>query len=177
MTAAVTRYHPLLVALHWIVALMIAASLFGGLVLLSTTPNDDPLKPVYLQGHMAGGLALAAIMVIRLVTRLTTAKPGPIGDGWQPRVARITHWVLYGLIFAMLSTGIGMAALAGLWPLLSGGTVVLPASFSSLPPHAGHELFARLLIALVLLHVAAAVWHAVRGDRIFRRMGFGERQA
>lgn len=175
MSATVIRYHPLLVALHWIVALMIAASLFGGLVLLSATPNDDPLKQVYLQGHMAGGLALAVIMILRLVTRISTSRPAPLGTGWQPRVAVITHWALYLLVFAMLSTGIGMAALAGLWPLLSGGTVVLPDSFSSLAPHAGHELFSRLLIGLVVLHIAAAIWHAVRRDPVFRRMGFGRR--
>lgn len=177
MTAVVTRYHPLLVVLHWLVALMIAASLFGGLVLLSVTPNDDPLKPVYLQGHMAGGLTLAVVMLVRLATRLTTDKPGPMGEGWQVRIARITHWALYALIFAMLSTGIGMAALAGLWPLLSGGSVALPATFESLPPHAGHVLFARVLIALVVLHVGAAVWHALRRERVFARMGFGARRA
>lgn len=171
----VSRYHPFLVALHWVVALMIVASLFGGLALLATTPNSDPNKPFYLQGHMAGGLALALLMVVRLVTRIFTAKPAQLADGWLGRLAKISHWAMYLLIFAMLSTGIGMAALGGLWPILSGQPVELPASFAVLPPHAGHVLFSRILIALIVLHVAAAVWHAMRRERIFGRMWFGRR--
>ncbi|MFN3591037.1 MAG: cytochrome b [Thermaurantiacus sp.] len=178
MAQAVTRYHPLLVTLHWLVAVMIAISLLGGLFGLSVTPNDDPMKPIFLTGHMAGGLALLAVMLVRLATRLSTAKPAPLeGPGWQVALARGVHWGLYLAIFAMLSTGIGMAVMAGLFPLLAGETVVLPETFETLPPHAGHELFSRLLIALILLHVAAAVWHSVRKDGALRRIWFGRRTA
>ncbi len=176
MQTAVTRYHPLLVALHWIVALMVAASLVGGLALLSVTPNDDPMKPVYLRSHMIGGLALAALLIARLVTRLATARPPAASAGVQARIAAAVHWGFYLLLFAMLSTGLGMAALAGLWPLLAGGEVDLPRSFAELPPHAGHRLFARLLLGLIILHVGAAIWHAIRGQPIWHRMWFGPRR-
>lgn len=156
---------------------MAAASLVGGLTLLQATPNSDPMKQVYLQGHMAGGLALGALMLVRLVTRLTTARPGPAGGRAQHVAAQAVHWAIYLLLFAMVATGIGMAALAGLWPILSGGTVKLPASFSELPPHAGHELFARLLIGLAIVHVLAAAWHSVSGEGIWGRMWFGRRRA
>ncbi len=172
----VHRYHPLLVALHWLVALMIATSLLGGLLGLATTPNDDPMKPVFLTGHMAGGLALLAVMVVRLATRLSTRRPPSVaGPAWQTRLAAVSHWAFYLLIFAMLSTGIGMAVMAGLFPLLAGEPVTLPASFAELPPHAGHRLFSRLLIALIALHLAAVVWHSLRGDGVLRRMWFGRR--
>jgi cytochrome b561 len=175
--SGVSRYHPLLVALHWIVALMAAASLVGGLTLLQATPNSDPMKPIYLQGHMAGGLVLGALMLLRLVTRLTTARPGPAAGRTQHAAAQAVHWALYLVMFAMIVTGIGMAALGGLWPILSGGTVALPPSFSVLPPHAGHELFARLLIGLIALHLAAALWHGLSGHRVWGRMWFGRRSA
>jgi len=177
MAQTVTRYHPLLVALHWIVALMITASLVGGLTLLQATPNSDPMKLVYLQGHMAGGLALGVLMLARLVTRLSTAKPGPAAAGWKHRLARGVHWGMYLVIFAMLSTGIGMAVLGNLWPILTGNAVVLPRSFDVLPPHAGHELFARVLIGLLLLHILAAVWHSFVGEAVMGRMWFGRRRA
>lgn len=171
----VVRYHPLLVALHWLVALLIAASLFGGLTLLQQTPNSDPLKAVYLRMHMAGGLALAAVMLVRLATRLATRKPAPLGGRLQAGAALVVHWAIYLVIFAMLATGIGIAALAGLFPLLSGAQVALPPSFEAFPPHAGHELFSRVLMALILLHVLGAVWHWLAGDSIWGRMWFGKR--
>jgi cytochrome b561 len=177
VSRAVARYHPLLVGLHWVIALMAAASLMGGLTMLQATPNDDPMKPVYLQGHMLGGMALGALMIVRLGTRLSTAKPGPVGGRAQHLVAQGVHWAIYLLLFAMVATGLGMAALAGLWPILGGGTVALPADFAMLPPHAGHELFARVLIGLVLLHVLAAVWHGVAGEPIWHRIWFGRRRA
>lgn len=174
MQKSVRRYHPLLVTLHWLVALMIGGSLVSGLVLLQTTPNSDPMKPVYLRAHMTGGLVLGALMLVRLATRLSTARPAPVGSLWQTRAAKATHWALYALVFAMLMTGIGMAALGGLWPLLSGAPAPLP-DFATLPPQAGHALFARALIALLALHVLATLWHAICGEKVMRRMSFGTR--
>ena len=40
----VTRYHPLLVALHWLLAFLIIAALFAGFFLLARMPNSDPQK-------------------------------------------------------------------------------------------------------------------------------------
>jgi cytochrome b561 len=37
-----------------------------------------------------------------------------------------------------------------------------------------HAITAKLLMALIVLHVAAALWHqVVRRDGLLRRMGFG----
>ena len=173
----VTRYHPLLVALHWIIALMAAASLVGGLLVLQATPNSDPMKPVYLRGHLAGGLVLGVLMLLRLVTRLRTARPPAAGSAGLHTASQVAHWALYLAMFAMVMTGIGMAALGGLWPILSGGQATLPATFAALPPHAGHELFARVLIGLIALHLLAALRHAVSGKSVWGRMWFGSRTA
>ena len=39
-----TRYHPLLVVLHWLLALMIIVALVMGSTSLDPIPNDDPAK-------------------------------------------------------------------------------------------------------------------------------------
>jgi cytochrome b561 len=37
-----------------------------------------------------------------------------------------------------------------------------------------HAIAAKLLVALIVLHIAAALWHQfVRRDGLLRRMGFG----
>lgn len=174
----VTRYHPLLVAIHWIVALLIIGNLAVGALVLDPLKNSDPTKIDVLRWHMVGGVAILAFMVVRLVTRVATKKPPPAKGGiWAHRLARTTHWLFYLAIFAMISTGLGMAQLGGFMPLIGGAPVTLPESFSSLPPYAGHELFATVLIALIVLHLAGTVFHYVRErEPLLRRMSWGKRE-
>jgi cytochrome b561 len=54
----VSRYHPLLVTLHWVLAILIVAALMVGFFWLSATPNSDPQKIVVLRWHMAGGMLI-----------------------------------------------------------------------------------------------------------------------
>ena len=60
-----TRYHPLLVTLHWLLAAMIIGGLIMGGFVLAETPNDDPFKLVSLRMHMSVGLAILTLMLLR----------------------------------------------------------------------------------------------------------------
>ena len=71
----VTRYQPLLVVMHWLLALMIPVALVGGALVLVKIPNTDPMKVEALRQHMGGGILLLALMLIRLVVRVRTAHP------------------------------------------------------------------------------------------------------
>jgi cytochrome b561 len=70
-----------------------------------------------------------------------------------------------------------MAQLAGLFPILEGKTVALPADWSAIAPHAGHELFARVLLAVIGLHLAGWLFHLLRRDGVAGRMWFGVRRS
>ena len=52
----VFRYHPLLVTLHWVLAVLIIAALAMGFFVLAAMPNVDPQKIGVLRVHMAGGM-------------------------------------------------------------------------------------------------------------------------
>jgi len=173
----VTRYHPLVVALHWLVALLVAGNLAAGALLLEPLANADPAKAEILRLHMASGLAILVLMALRLIARAVTKAPvSPHGKGALRWVARLNHWALYLVVIAMLSTGLGMAQMGELFPLLEGAAVTLPASFESLPPYAGHVLFSSVLLALVALHVTAVAYHHARGENLLARMWFGRRE-
>lgn len=178
MRTPVTRYHPLLVALHWLVAVLIIGNLAAGKLLLEGLDDSDPEKLEVLRLHMLGGLAILGLLAGRLVTRFATAKPGPAHDSrplnW---LAAINHAALYLAALAMAVTGLGMAQLAGLFPLLEGKPVTLPADWSAIAPHAGHELFSGVLIGLIALHFAGALYHMVKRDGAAGRMWFGQRKA
>ncbi len=74
-TLRVSRYHPLLVALHWLIAVMIIALLSVGFFLAVAVPNTDPRKLSILLVHMAAGMFVFALMTVRLIVRLSTARP------------------------------------------------------------------------------------------------------
>src|SRR6478672_6423776 len=54
-TVLVSRYHPLLVTLHWLLAVLIPAMLCVGFFLLAPMPNIDPQKIGILLIHMSVG--------------------------------------------------------------------------------------------------------------------------
>lgn len=177
MRKAVTRYHPLIVALHWLLALLIIGNVAGGLFAHSM-PNDAG-KLWLLRAHMLGGLSILALIVLRLASRLATAKPDVPHQSKGLRVLTLAnHWGLYLLTLAMVSTGLGTAAATNLFPLLGGEAVTLPESFETAQPFQGHELFWKLLAGLVVLHLAGVVWHRLaKGENILPRMWFGPREA
>lgn len=172
-----TRYHPVLVALHWIMAAMIVVALVMGGAVLAETPNSDPGKIDALRGHMIFGLLLLLLVLVRLVVRLRTPRPGHASTG-NPVLDRIgvwTHRAFYALIVLVALSGIGISALAGLPGIvIFANGEPLPADFWAYSPRYGHAVLTKLLGVLVLAHVAAALWHQFgRKDRLMARMWFG----
>jgi cytochrome b561 len=112
----VTRYHPLLVTLHWLLAFLIIAALLAGFFLLARMPNSDPQKIRVLLVHMAAGMTILALMVVRFIVRMLTSRPAPATTGhpFLDRIAPVTHYGFYVLVLLMVGTGYATAILAGL---------------------------------------------------------------
>ena len=174
-----TRYHPLLVVLHWLLALMIIGGLIMGDAVLAETANDDPFKLTSLKMHMGMGMAILVLMLVRLIIRLRTAKPAhaDIGNAALNTLGAWTHWAFYLAVIAMCVSGIVLARMAGLPDIVFGGSgSPLPADFSIYPPRAAHGILALILKLLILGHIAAFLYHQfVRKDGLFSRMWFGDR--
>jgi cytochrome b561 len=176
----VSRYHPLLVTLHWLLAVLIIAALAIGFFWLSAMPNSDPRKINVLLVHMAGGMLILALMVIRFIVRWWTAKP-PAATTGNPRLDRITlviHYGFYILVVLMAGTGFATAILARLNEIVFAGSgePLLP-TLMIFPTRVAHGYIALLLACFIILHVAAAIYHQfVRKDGVIRRMFFGRRE-
>ena len=175
-----TRYHPFLVALHWLMALMILLALVAGNFMLDPMPNDSPDKAGALAGHMTVGLLIGTLLILRLITRLKAIKPphATTGNALFDRIGVWTHWVFYFLIAGVVLSGIATAMGAGLFPIAFGGSgAAISNLIDELPQRAAHGLFTTLLIVLILLHIAAAVYHQfILKDGLLRRMWFGSRE-
>lgn len=173
----VDRYHRALVVLHWFLGLLILLGLFMGTFSLEKLPNSDPSKLDSLRGHMINGAVIGCLMVVRLIIRVRTRRPARAvtGMAWADTAGIWNHRALYGLVFAMVATGVALGLSADLPAIVFGGSgKPLPATFDGSWMRVLHAVAAKLLMALIVLHVAAALWHQfVRRDGLLRRMGIG----
>ncbi|MEO0343955.1 MAG: cytochrome b/b6 domain-containing protein [Pseudomonadota bacterium] len=173
-----TKYHPALVALHWIMAIMILMGLFFGKVVLSAMDNADPEKAQGLAGHMIIGILVGVLLIVRLIFRFATEKPPHAKTGYNflDQVGAATHWILYILVGLMVASGLGTALTGGLFAISFGGSGdPIPAGLNNLVPRIMHGLAANLLILILALHIAAALYHQFfLKDGLFRRMWFGK---
>ena len=168
------RFNPLQRLLHWFMAVCILAMLFIGVGMVST------VMPKYLtlvSIHKPLGIAILVIALIRLGVRLRYGAPALPADLPEPMklAAQLSHYALYILMIGMPLLGWGMLSAAA-YPVVLFGGVYLPAilpqsdSLHTLLWDA-HFYLAFAFFALVLMHVAAALFHAlVRRDGVFDAM-------
>lgn len=173
-TMSHTRFSGAQRLLHWVMAAGIVAMLFVGVGMLSTVaPTYVPLVAT----HKTLGVALFALVLVRLLLRLTLGAP-PLPPDLPPLMrlgAVLSHWALYGLMIVMPLLGWAMLSAAA-YPVVLFGNVRLPPILpQSDSLHTllwtAHRWLAFAFFALILLHVAAALFHAlVRRDGVFEAM-------
>ncbi|QIO31834.1 cytochrome b [Bradyrhizobium sp. 1(2017)] len=171
MTNAPHRFTLVQRLLHWLMAACILAMLFIGVGMVSTVaPEYLPLILI----HKTLGVTLLGLVLIRVALRLYYGAP-PLPDD-LPRAmklgARFSHQLLYGFMIIMPLLGLGMLWAAS-YPVVLYGGIRIPAL---LPQSDGvhtllwnaHVYLGFAFFALVLLHLAAGLFHAlVRRDGVF----------
>jgi cytochrome b561 len=175
----VSRYHPILVTLHWLLAAITIAALALGALVMVRIPNSDPMKLEALRSHMIGGGVILVLTLVRLFVRTHTRHPPTASAGhWAlDRIAWASHRMLYVAVLGMALSGLIMALQSGLPAILLGGGGALPADFWVYPVRRVHYAISRLLIALIALHVAGALYHTfILKDGLLRRMIYGRRE-
>src|SRR5260370_18876149 len=124
-----SRYHPVLVSLHWLLAVLILAALAVGFFVLAAMENADPCKIAVLRGHMAGGMLILALMILRFIVRLLPARPAP-----PNRLPPLVHYGFYLLVVVMAGAGLATAPAAGLPGVrVAGSGAPPPKSFAAHP--------------------------------------------
>jgi len=175
----VSRYHPALVALHWLLALLIIAALALGALVMVKIPNASPMKLEALRSHMTGGMLILGLMLVRLLIRVRSAHPAPASAG-HPLLDWLgwaSHRVFYVTVIAMAGSGIAMALQSGLFDTVLFGHGKVPDDFWAFPIRRVHYLLSRVLMTLIAIHVTAALYHALLlRDGLLGRMWFGRRR-
>ena len=178
-TPQATRYNTVAMVLHWLLALVILA-MFGIGIYMTDLPFSPQRLKLY-NWHKWAGVTFLALTLLRLVWRMTHRPPAlPVAvtrtmPGWQHRAYHATHHLMYLLFFAVPLVGWAYSSAAG-FPVVWFGQIPLP---DLLPVNKEvaelikplHKLLALALMALVGLHIAAAIKHQwVDRDGLLSRM-------
>ena len=161
--------------LHWLILALLVVQFVIGWAMPHMRRDTQPDTLINL--HFSFGVLVLLVAVVRMAWRATHGEPPP-EDGlppWQLQSARVVHWLLYGLLFVLPVLGWINASWRGFPAIMFG--VELPKLVATRAPGWGwtgdvHSLLANyLLLVLVGLHVAAALYHYfVRRDRVLQRM-------
>lgn len=174
--AAETKYDSVAMSLHWVVAALLVFMLFLGEELMEAEEGSGTLAPSL---HVSIGSAILVLTVFRLVWRLVNPPPAyPASLAlWAQMAAKAMHLLFYVLLIGIPLTGwLAMPKFLSEEGAMTGitlfGAFPLPVAPNlGLPMKGIHELGANIGIALLALHVLAALkHHFINRDYVLRRM-------
>lgn len=174
-----SRFGLVAVGLHWLVALAVFG-LFGlGYWMVDLSYYHDWYRRAP-DIHRSIGLLLLAVMVIRVIWRLTDRIPAPLPGHtrWEIRSAHLVHGLLYVLVFVAMASGYLISTADGSAISVFGWFDVpsVTGRIKGMEEVAGtvHYWSTWALVVLALLHAAGAFkHHLVDRDRTLIRM-FGK---
>ncbi|WP_328803820.1 cytochrome b [Paracoccus xiamenensis] len=162
--------------MHWLIAVLVLLMIPAGLIMVQKG-LPRPVQDTLFIFHKNTGVILFLLMVLRLAYRWRYPPPPLPGSvpGWQRLAAHVTHIGLYVLLIVMPISGY-VRVRAGGFPIegldaLGIGTLLPKSEALATAAQSVHITCAFLLMALIGLHVAAALQHAlIRRDGIWSRI-------
>ena len=168
-----TRYGTVAMSLHWLIAAAVLFNIGLGFY-MNDLQSADPDRFWFVQLHKSTGLSILVLSIARVLWRIVNPMPAlpEHMPPWERLAARGVHYIFYVLIIAI--------PLAG-WAMVSSSPLGLPTMWyglfewphipflSELPREEKqqiigtfrdtHNMLAYLALALIVLHVAAALKH------------------
>jgi len=195
MNQAVTRYTKTAIILHWLIGFLLLAMLAFGIWMgelpkeakvesidlfnwgLYTVVFSEPtsLRTFYFNLHKSMGVTLLVLIMFRVYWRLTHPAPdypATLKD-WEKKLADIVQKAMYTLMVAMPLSGVLMATYSKYGIKWFGLALIEGRDNSGLRDlfKEAHEIIGMTLLALIVLHIVAAIKHRVIDkDDVMRRM-------
>ncbi len=162
--------------LHWLIAACVLTT--APVAIAMGRVDKGPTQDFLFNFHKSIGVLILILMLLRLINRLAVGAPiaDPNIEPWQKTVSSAVHGLLYVLLLAMPVVGyVANSAYGATTPFF--GLFTLPKIVGDNEALATqlftfHRWAGFLLIALVLMHVGAALYHYffVRDDTVLQRM-------
>jgi cytochrome b561 len=159
---------------HWLIVALLLVQYSIGWLMPDIHRNMKPGDAMTF--HVSFGIAILVLIVLRLAWRLAhPVAPDSSLPPWQRLSSEAVHWLLYALVLATTVTGWLFASFRG-WslslfylapmPMLASDNAAAGKIINGL-----HQAMGWMLLALIVIHVAAAMAHIwIYRDRIMRRM-------
>lgn len=156
----VTGYSTLQIALHWVIAALVAFQLLFGEGMTNVRDAAEEgatasgIDFAVSIGHYWFGIAILLLVFVRLGVRLSQGvPPRPVATPtWMDWAAKLVHWAFYLMLVAM--------------PVLGLLTVYVSDEFGDI-----HKLGKPAFLALIGVHVLAALFHQfIKRDGTLRRI-------
>ena len=173
---ALIRYNDGAVALHWIGAALLLTQIYVGFTFHGM--ERGPERGLWFDWHKTLGVSILLLSLARLAWRLRHRPPPfpPELSRWERLAAVWNHRAFYFLLIALPLTG--LAAISGGNDQATTGLVadipfpLIPGLSEGFGDAMGetHEILVKATIALLFLHVGAALKHQVAKDRAANRM-------
>jgi cytochrome b561 len=158
LASAPRKWHWIVRLSHWTTVVLLVPLFYTGL-----TGQMGDFSPS--ETHANLGVALLVVLLVRLLTRTVVARPA----GHRSRISAFVQAALYAVLFGLLVSGVTAVQNTAFLPRATvlGGLEIPRLGFLQ-PPLAGliHRWLGYVLIGLVALHIASAMWRWT-GDRSF----------
>ena len=170
--------------LHWLIALMILGMLGVGIYMAGLNediPAEEARHHLLAGLHKATGMIVLVLVLVRLfwaITNITPALPDTL-PAWQRKAAKGMHHLLYLLMICVPASGYIMVSYVEK-PVDIYGLFSIPPLFSknidkAMEFHEIHEIFAFVLLGLIILHfIIALKHHFIDKDNVLKRMLSGD---
>jgi cytochrome b561 len=180
------RYSAFIRLLHWLMALGFSFMWGSGYYMTSIVEEDSNLEELLFGLHISIGVTLLFLLVLRIIIRRVTTIPPPvIGLSYWERIgSHIGHIGLYVLPALIIAIGWAETDFGGhgvswfgiemfkVFPTMESlAGITLETTTATL-----HKWLAYSMLALAVVHVAAAVKHRIDGHDILYRITFGKKR-
>lgn len=157
----INRFDPVSMFLHWGLALMVIVSITC-IELHDLYPKDSYWYNTLKATHGQLGFLLFFLTLIKLGWRLGNPVPPitPTPQPWELAARRVAHVAIYAILLTLALLGMAMGN------FFLNQDKELAHTLKTI-----HETLGNFLIVLIVIHVAATLWHQwVRRDDTLRRM-------
>jgi cytochrome b561 len=162
MASAQRKWHWIVRLSHWTTIVLLVPLFYTGL-----TGRMGHFSPS--ETHANLGVALLVILLVRLLTRTVVARP----PGYRSRISSLVQATLYATLFGLLVSGVAAVQNTAFLPRATVlGGLEIPRLGLVQPQLAGliHRWLGYVLIGLVGLHVASAIWRWTKDRSFLSRM-------
>jgi cytochrome b561 len=156
--------------LHWLIFLLVVAAFFLGHELDES--KDGAQRIALFPLHFLLGDAVLLLTLLRIYFRKKDGEPAPANaTPLLNKIAAATHSLLNISLIAVTLAGIATVATSGVIEALKRNDPSLIPDFDKIVAMGIHQLFIGVLLALLVFHIVATVYHQfIVKDNLLRRI-------